>query len=338
MTSAVQLRLREKYLLRDALSGLDVYEKEVEEGKVEYQLEQKMKERQEQDAREKVRRELIAEIKKRSNESSPLVVVPVDIEGVKEGEPKAQNLTLMAGSEIAQTVRAFCVKFNIAADGMKALEAAIRTRVKALPRVPPSVLTVGVVGPDGSRHILGIPEGSNYTMETSIFCDKYGLDGVDFAALPVEMGGAGYEQESQCGRLNKLVRKRLDPQYRSFARPPLVTVSVDSPDGRTLTLVVWEGEQHNLLQTVSDFLQLHRIQSVDPRPLAEEVNRRLPSPVLNVPVALENQRTVMLRFCDRDNITNVVHAFADYYSVGTEAIDTLHRRGVYGMKPGSFLV
>jgi hypothetical protein len=46
----------------------------------------------------------------------------------------------------------------------------------------------------------------------------------------------------------------------------------------------------------------------------------------------------MLRLCVNDNITNVVHAFADFYSIGASGIDALTRRAEYGMHPGSYLV
>ena len=118
-------------------------------------------------------------------------------------------------------------------------------------------------------------------METSIFCDKHGLDGVGYVSLPAEMGGDG-GQESQCAKLIKLVRRRLEPDERAYHRTPLVVVPVDSPDGRQLKLVVWEGEQHNLLQAVGDWLLLNHMDSVAPLPLAEQVNMRLPNPVLQV--------------------------------------------------------
>jgi hypothetical protein len=51
---------------------------------------------------------------------------------------------------------------------------------------------VGVVIPTGERKILGIPEGSNATVETGVFCAKNGIetaqcDGVRFYCTVVSL-------------------------------------------------------------------------------------------------------------------------------------------------------
>ena len=333
LTNAVHVRLREKMMLSETLKGLTVYETEMEEGAIEYQLERKRQERLDQDRLLAAREAMVAEVKKRANASHPLLVLPVDLEG--QSSEKRANLTLLPGQKLSDTVMAFCAKHGVAADGAQALEKVLRTRVASLPRVPPNLLTVGVIGTTGDRHVLGIVVNANYTIETNIFCDRYGLSGLGMGM--VEMRGVSKEPMSECERLQALVRRRLLDEHRDYSRPPLVEVPLDSPDGRTLTLVIYEGEQHNLLQTVADFLQFHNILTVPPLPVAEAVNLRLPNPILTLPVALDKQRTVMMRVCDGDNVTNVVHAFADMYNV-PHAIDQLKRMAVNGMHPGSFLV
>ena len=77
--------------------------------------------------------------------------------------PSKANLTLLAGEDIATTARAFCIKHAIGQDGLTALEGALRARVAELPLTPPSLLTVGVIGPTGQRHVLGILEGAPRT-------------------------------------------------------------------------------------------------------------------------------------------------------------------------------
>ena len=52
-----------------------MYAKEVEDDKVEFQLEKKRRERLVQDGREATRKALVEEVKRRANESLPLVVV-----------------------------------------------------------------------------------------------------------------------------------------------------------------------------------------------------------------------------------------------------------------------
>lgn len=91
--------------------------------------------------------------------------------GSADKAPSNANLTLLAGDDIVATVRAFCMKHAIGQDGVTALEGALRTRVAALPLTPPALLTVGVIGPTGQRHVLGILEGTpqTYSMISALF-------------------------------------------------------------------------------------------------------------------------------------------------------------------------
>ena len=41
------------------------------------------------------------------------------------------------------------------------------------------MLNIGVVTPTGHRYVLGVPEGENATIETGIFCARYGIDDDD---------------------------------------------------------------------------------------------------------------------------------------------------------------
>lgn len=54
--------------------------------------------------------------------------------------------------------------------------------------------------------------------------------------------------------------------------------------------MVREGEQHDILQHVSDFLEVYNMDVGSAGPLANEVLKRLPAPALQIPVALPSQR------------------------------------------------
>ena len=116
-----------------------------------------------------------------------------------------------------------------------------------------------MVVPTGHRRILGIPQGVNVTLETHIFCNKYDVMSYD-----------------QCDGVLARVRKIVDVPRDKYIRRVILTVPINSPDGRTLTLVIREGEQHDLKQLVTDFFELYRMpfESIDG--MVAEVNRRMP--------------------------------------------------------------
>ncbi len=338
LTSAIILRMREKSLILKTLSYLEKYELDIKSGKVSFQLDWKRNERNLVDAYELEKAEYLQEIKRKANISAPIAIVPVDLEN-KNG--LMVNLTLYEGQDLIAVVVQFCKEHFISDQTSKnALESALRERVGRI-STPASTLILGVVGPDGIRRILGIPYGSNYTVETSVFCAKYGLSGISKLIKKKYYGlddlGGGRVNLDQCERLMSIVKQRLDPDIKKYERKILAVVPVDAIDGRKLKLAVFEGEQHNILQLSEDFLALYKMDTGNAFGFATEVNRRLPNPVLQIPVALNNQRQVTMRLCADDNITNVIEAFSEYYETQSAIIE-LRKRAEYGMKPGSYMV
>ena len=112
--------------------------------------------------------------------------------------------------------------------------------------------------PTGHRRILGISQGLNVTLETHIFCNKYGVS---------------YDQ---CDGVLARVRKIVDVPRDKYIRRVILTVPINSPDGRSLTLVIREGEQHDLRQFVSDFFELYRMPFDSVDGMVAEVNKRMP--------------------------------------------------------------
>lgn len=156
---------------------------------------------------------------------------------------------------------------------------------------------MGVVVPTGHRRILAIPEGTNATIETGVFCAKYNVSSTE-----------------ECDRIQKRVASRLTPT--SYSRRILVSFSVDAPDSRKLQLVVREGEQHDARQFVSDFLEFYKMlhdQALNV--LTGEVLKRLSPAALQIPVGLSGQRQVQIRFSENENITAVVEGFSHFYEI-----------------------
>lgn len=77
--------------------------------------------------------------------------------------------------------------------------------------------------------------------------------------------------------------KRVDMRINTpFVRRILLVVPVDAPDTRKLKLVVREGEQHDILQFVSDFFELYHMPMESLQMMANEVQKRLPAVVTQV--------------------------------------------------------
>lgn len=96
------------------------------------------------------------------------------------------------------------------------LENALRKKVV---NPTPLFLILGVVTPTGDRHILGIPEGTNASIETGVFCIRYGIEG-----------------DGECEKLQERVQKRYSGNDGKYTRKILASITVDAPDSRKLTV------------------------------------------------------------------------------------------------------
>ncbi len=169
----------------------------------------------------------------------------------------------------------------------------------------PLQLLMGVVIPVGDRRVLAIPEGSNATVETGVFCAKYNVT-----------------ETKDCDRIQERVRQRLNPE--GFSRRILINFNVDAPDSRKLALIVREGEQHEVRQFVADFLENYKMLHENAlNVLTSEVLKRLPAPALQIPVALNAQRKVQIRFAENENITAVVSGFINFFELDQVSFSSL---------------
>ncbi len=316
MANALRLRYREKDILYSDLKWLDEHEERVNNGSVAYQLEIKARERVEADLREAEHQKFVAEVKAKAAIRKDLATLEVNL---GDNVPKV-NLTLVEGADIKNTIKLFMQKHNVPASYFDTLEKAIRARVV---NPPPYQLLLGAVTAIGERHILGIPEGANATIETGIFCAKYD-NSKEVLTTP------------WCKGLMDRVQQRLNS--KRFTRKILLVIPVDAPDSRKLQLIIREGEQHDLMQFVSDFLEFYKMPTENAYMLAQEVLKRLPGIALQIPIGLTAQRQVAIRFSLNDNVTNVVEAFSNYFQIDEPVKIEILKRARYGMAPGTFLV
>lgn len=319
--ASYKFRFREKSILLNALEFLENYEEKVKNGTVSFQLELKRKEREEADIRSAAHKKFVQDIREQAAIIPELAYVEVDL-GL-ENQPKA-NLTLQEGKDIKQTVIEFCRKYGVQQNYVATLESGLRKRVKS---PPPLVLQLGVIIPaTGDRKILAIPEGKNATVETGVFCTQNEVSSSE--------GSASDKFSEWCENLMKRVDERLNT---NFEREILLVVPIDAPDSRKLKLIIRQGEQHDLIQYVSDFFQLYNMPQDQVVMMANEVHKRLNPVHVQVPVSIGNQRQINARFSQSDNITNVVNAFTNFYEIEDEMKIAIFKRARSLMAPGTFV-
>lgn len=309
--NAVWYRLREKELLIATHDYLNDYEVAVRNGSVYFQLEEKAKERAAADVREMEHARFMEEIRERAKQRNPVATVAVD---VGDGKPKV-DLTLEEGRSVRDTVILFCRANNISDANVEVLEKALRSRIV---NPAPLVLMLGVVIPTGDRMILAIPENANVTIEVNVFCARYNVSSTD-----------------KCEEIQKRVNDRLSVP---FLRNVILVVPIDAPDSRKLQMVIRQGEQHDLRQYVADFFQLYYMSQDYVYGMVQEVMKRLPAPVLQLPVALSGKRKVFMTLAENDNGTAVVEAFCNFFELDENAKIQLLKHTRNGLAPGSLLL
>ena len=318
MRGAVRLRIREKELLESTLVFLDEHEEACQNGLVAFQLEDKAKERIDSDAREAARLEFQKQIRDAaaSRRELPLAVVSVDF-----GEGRKENLELLEGQDVGFVVKAFCQQYGLdVASNYGSLVGALKERVASSPSVSPLLLMLGVIVPSGHRKILSILQGANVSFEVGVFCALWNISSA-----------------VSCSDLEARVRARAEPPAHLFSRTVLLNLPIDAPDSRKLGFIVRQGEQHDLRQLASDFLELYHMPLSNADVIAAEAAKRLPDVALVVPVSLPGRRQVGIRFGINDNITAVVEGFVNYLEVDDDAFKiSITKRARWGLNPGSW--
>jgi len=252
--AAVLMRLREKQLLHTALEDLEERRSLVNENvtfQVDLQsiaLARKAKEHAEQKARmERLLAEALA----------PKISVqfPVQIDGGQD-----VNLTIMEREVAEVVVRTFVANHSLPSAAYTTL---LNEAMKRGKSTPPLQMAMPVITPDGMRRVLTVTEGQNVTDEALRFCMMWNVT-----------------EEA----VDRIVQSAEERHKARLSRAVLVTVPVTGLDGRKLQLQVRQGEQHSLYTTVLDFCTAYGMPENVVLNLANEVNRRLPNVLFELPV------------------------------------------------------
>ena len=236
---AVTLRLREKELLRSALSLLEAKIGGVDESDPElYQIAALL-------LREEEKRRRMDELERKLEEererlSAKVEVVSVNVNVQKAGQPnsvESVNLTVYQGDSLTDRVREFGAKHELDGVARTRLEAHLKANI---PDSQPISALVQAITKLGSVEVLGIMLGENATDKVERFLLMQGIldqSEDEFRDLQEELEG-------------KLVS-------RSSSRL-LVELPVVAPDGRKLALQIRDGEQHDLVEYMRTFAKVGR--------------------------------------------------------------------------------
>ena len=309
VAAAVRMRLREKFMLDRVLRHVTMREEALEKGEIKGQIDETRKRRVQEAIEEKARQEWVENVKKEYEKKQVLVTIPVNVDG-----GKAVNLTISEGFSLEDTVRDFCVKHRLTVDGQKILLAQARQR---LPIEPPLDITMPVIIPAGLRRVLAVRQGENVTAVAREFCVVHNISDFEVGASDDEDGGAGSGGGAAVSADdfgNVIVDKVVKKHEARMKRPVLIEVPVTAADERKLRLQVREGEQHDLMRHVTDFAAVYRIDNGMIYTLANEVFKRLPATVVQLPVDMGQGRKglrIDVREKDVNNLERLVECFIE---------------------------
>lgn len=177
------------------------------------------------------------------------------------------NLTVYERDVAEQVVAAFIRNHSLPATSYQTLLNNVMDRGRP---APPLLLAMRVFTPDGMRRVLSIHEGQNATDEALRFCMMYNIT-------------------EESGARERVINSAVEQLEQRMKRKVLVTVPVTGLDARRLQLQVRQGEQHILYETVLDFCLAYGMPENVVMNLAQEVNRRLPNVLLEMPVHAQGQ-------------------------------------------------
>lgn len=264
--AAVVMRLREKQLLERALDDVSALRAKLDN--YTYQaliqetvLEDKAKRRAEQQAHmDRLLKEAQAKV------ISVSFQVTID-------DGRQANLTVYERDVAEQVVAGFIRNHSLPATSYQTLLNNIMDRGRP---APPLLLAMRVFTPDGMRRVLSIHDGQNATDEALRFCMMYNIT-------------------EESGARERVIQSAVEQLEQRMKRKVLVTVPVTGLDARRLQLQVRQGEQHILYETVLDFCLAYGMPENVVMNLAQEVNRRLPNVLLEMPVHAQGQVPLQVR-------------------------------------------
>ena len=305
--AAVQLRVREKSLLDNAMKSMDDREENL--GNLTFQLvtrmEQQLKFSQAKDDHVAYAKKLQEDFFARRT----VINMPV-----KLGGGRSANLTVYEGEDLAARVKEFAAANKLAKKGAQMLEKMARGRIK--PKTTPALLLNDAVITNGTRQLLMVPApavnvSANVTQSALEFCMIHGVVEEDWPEI-IRIANISFTQRMK--------------------RKSMVNFPVGVPDGRSVVLDIRRGEQHDIKQTVRDFVAAHHLGDATlTNGLIDIVEQRLPKAVMRMEVPVGGKRTLELRICEGDNVKEEITLFLQVYRVPMENLERLTHAALANM-------
>jgi len=303
--AAVSVRLQEKLLVRDTLKALRERLEMLDE--LPYQVEEMRRRqelRREMEEKKKAENELM---RKKAMEPKLVVSVPVDM-----GEAGSHNISVYEGQELEAVAKEFVANHTLKAEAVQILVDAVK---KKIPEQAQIELAVPFLDPYGIRRVVSVYQGLNATNVTQEICISYNISD-------------DYDDPDCVGlvqKVEKMYEKRI--KYRV-----LMTMPVSLADGRDVQLQVREGDHHDLISLVTNLAAVYRIPEGYIYGIANEIHKRLPREVANVPVNIPG-RTLQLSIRQGEDIEKAVTVFCEVYDLPLENVPNLRQMVLQKMNP-----
>jgi hypothetical protein len=119
----------------------------------------------------------------------------------------------------------------------------------------------------------------------------------------------------------------------------LVSMPIDAPDGRKVTIQLREGDQHQLGRIVGDFCTAMRFAHAGNQVLAA-VETKLPPAILYLPVELPGLGRLQMRLCSTDSVRveEEVRSFCGVHDIPMEHVGRLTHHALSSLFPRSHVV
>ena len=281
MRAAIVVRKREKELIQSVINYLEKRRSQLVN--LTYQIEGV---RASERIRKKRMKEL-AEFKQTARKKAFKKVLVVRFE-VNLGKKGKQNFTVFEGEDLEKVAKKFGDDFGLKAKVLPKILASARKRIRQQPKLQ---FFTPIVLDNGTRVTLRMLHGENLTTVTRSM-------------------GAIYNLTDEQTRV--ILPQVLDKYDRRMKKKTLVSFPVTVPDGRTITIEVREGEEHDLMMHMTDMAHAMNM-DVNIEQLANLAFQRLKPIALQIPIEVAGRTRSVFHFRNGDSVEASALAFCEYH-------------------------
>jgi hypothetical protein len=299
LQAAIHIRLQEKRILDTSISALEEMQENLE-GRT-YQVDAIHERQQVEKATWEAQVKYMNALAEDTKRDSIAVALNVTLEDAETGTAREVECIVRKGRFLNDVVAAFARKHNLPQASADTLAQALQERA---PTEEPFLFAQELQVLDGTKQILLVPEGGNVTDAVYRFAARFNLT-----------EGKPLQGHRNTDVINSTIFAGVEARRK---RPVLLSVPVEGPDGRKLTLQIRESEQHDIYGTAAKFAAAYGIHSSFVENLANQAHQRLPPQVSETPVNM-GETTVPFRVRQGDDLEVTIPAFMELYGLESKA-------------------